>query len=181
MTRISFVVLAAFIFLVSFMGPRPAQAQCVNTATPSCGVYEACFAKYCPCKNDADEYFITYGKKYCERFLSKTSLSDAGKTWRDKTLNCLQETIVPKLDISTNPSCNCSSMRKFAFDSHVQCYTQPGASICDLPVDDIIEIGMTVDLSTIWTSESMRQIKAVAAVCAKTATDPARKKLWSSF
>lgn len=161
--------------------PKIGAAQCVNSAVPSCGVYESCFAKFCPCSGSSDEYFLTYGQKYCERFLAKDNLSAAGKKWRDATLTCLQETIVPRLDISTSPQCDCAAMRKFAFDSHVACYTQPGASICDLPVSEMVSIGMTVDLFDIFTTDSMVQVSAVAAECLGQQLDAAQRAFWSQF
>src|SRR3954447_21355906 len=91
-------------------------AQCASAAQPNCAVYASCFAKQCPCTGDANEYFISYGEKYCRRFLGDDNFSDVGKAWRDATLVCLQEKIVPKLDLSATPTCNCATMRAFAFD-----------------------------------------------------------------
>ena len=97
-------------------------AQCANSVSPSCDVYEKCFAKYCPCDGEKTEYFRAYGLKYCKAFLANSSLSVQGKAWRDSTLACLQESIVPKLDISASPTCNCGEMQKFAFNTHVAAY-----------------------------------------------------------
>lgn len=157
-----------------------ARAQCVNTVTPTCSVYEACFAKYCPCKGDSD-YFLSYGKRYCEAFLGAANFSDSGRKWRDRTLNCLQEAIVPKLDISENPSCNCSEMRSLAFSSHVACYTQTGASICDLGLSDLNEIRRIVDTGDVLSIDGMKQTKAVADICKTTAPDDGRRTLWATL
>lgn len=123
----------------------PAWAQCANTAKLSCGVYETCFAKYCQCTG-ASEYFLSYGKKYCDRFLGGTGWSAVGEKWRDRTLLCLQEEIIPKLDISSNPKCDCKAMKDFAFKTHVKCYTQPGASICSLTEGDFKKIYDTINV-----------------------------------
>lgn len=175
------IVVIAFLGAAMLIGMVPAHARCVNTAEPSCNVYQNCFARFCPCEGDPAEYFMTYGKKYCERFLDNSTLSAQGKKWRDKTLNCLQEAIVPHLDISASPSCNCRAMRKTAFDSHVACYTQAGASICDLPLSDLKQIAGTIDTDDYFTSESLKQIRAVAAICLGKEADPDRKDIWSSF
>src|SRR5436309_1041028 len=100
-TEVSMKTFAAMMLLVvaNLFAVPSASAQCSNSIKPSCGVYATCFAKYCPC-NGSDEYFLTYGKKYCEKFLGLATFSAEGVKWRDKTLVCLQEAIVPRLDIS---------------------------------------------------------------------------------
>lgn len=155
-----------------------AASQCVNESLPSCAVYESCFAKYCPCAGDPSEYFMTYGKKYCVSFLANANFGAAGKKWRDATLVCLQEKVVPHLDISQSPKCDCRAMRKIAFDSHVACYTQPEASICNLPMLDLKEIMNTIDRRDLFTSEGWRQMKSVAAICVGKAPDAARRTEW---
>lgn len=45
----------------------------------SCSFYTACLAKHCPCQNGEEDYAITYGYKYCQRFLHPTiALSPQG-------------------------------------------------------------------------------------------------------
>ncbi len=171
-----FLVVMALIF-----GGANALAQCVNAATPSCGVYASCFAKYCPCEGSPSEYFLTYGEKYCKAFLTSTDFSEAGQKWRDSTLICLQEAIVPHLDIAPNPQCNCTSMRRTAFDSHVGCYTQAGASICDLPAGDITAIGATLDLKDLFDAQGWRQMRDIAAVCSVSAPEDGRRAVWKGF
>ena len=173
-------LLAPGLLMMSVVAITPAQAQCVNTATPSCQVYEICFAKYCPCQGD-DDYFLKYGKKYCEAFLGSANFSDAGKKWRARTLTCLQEKIVPKLDISDNPSCNCGEMKSFAFDAHVSCYTQQGASICDLGADDVLEITRIIELGDALTADGLKQSKKVAEICSTKAPDAVRRGLWAAI
>ena len=46
------------------------QAQCIIQGPLSCNVYNTCFDRYCPCTG-ADNYFISYGRKYCDRFLNE--------------------------------------------------------------------------------------------------------------
>lgn len=171
---------ALIVLTVNVLSSGTAHAQCVNTVTPSCGVYETCFAKYCPCQGESD-YFISYGKKYCEAFLGAANFSEAGRRWRDRTLTCLQEAIVPKLDISENPSCNCSEMRTIAFTSHIACYTQAGASICELGLSDLNEIRRIIDTGDVLSIDGMKQTKAVAVICKTTAPDDGRRTLWAAL
>ena len=157
------------------------QAQCANAVSPSCDVYESCFSKYCPCDGKSSEYFRTYGLKYCKAFLANTALSAQGKAWRDSTLVCLQENIVPKLDISTKPSCNCDQMRATAFDVHVACYTKPSASICDLPTSDVTSIATTVDIKDLIDAAGWRQMRDIAARCETSAPDDGRRAAWTAM
>ena len=162
-------------------GTISSHAQCENAATPSCAVYESCFAKYCPCDGQPSEYFRTYGLKYCKSFLANTALSAEGKTWRDSTLVCLQESIVPELNISANPTCNCEQMRSIAYDSHVACYTKPGASICGLPASDVAAIAKTVDIKDLVDAAGWRQMRDVAIRCETTASDDSRRTAWKAM
>ena len=91
-------LLFAVAFLaITVISPNTAIAQCVNPVHPSCGVYDTCFSKLCDCSGSQYEYFTSYGKKYCQIFLDLPGLSQKGMAWRDATLRCLQETIVPLL------------------------------------------------------------------------------------
>jgi hypothetical protein len=153
-------------------------AQCINTASPSCGVYEQCFADRCDCTGSPDEYFISYGKKYCERFLDLPGLSQKGRQWRDSTLRCLQEKIVPELPADgDSKKCNCKEMRSIAFDSHVACYTKPGNSICDLPNEDLKVIFDAVDpLANSMDKKGISQALRVFGICLGKWTGEQRKR-----
>ena len=61
------------LFALAVLFATESAAQCVNTPTPTCGVYSSCFAKLCNCEKSPFEYFIGYGKKYCEVFLDLKS------------------------------------------------------------------------------------------------------------
>jgi hypothetical protein len=141
-----------------------ALAQCANNVVPSCNIYATCFAKYCPCNGD-DEYFLSYGKRYCDQFLGLPDFSSEGKKWRDKTLICLQEAIVPKLDISNKPVCDCKIMKQHAFVSHIRCYLAD-PSICSLPATDKLKILNAVGLGTLINDElSRKQFREVLSSC----------------
>jgi hypothetical protein len=94
-------------------------------------------------------------------------LSNQGKNWRDSTLRCLQERIVPELPADGQAdSCDCQSIQIKAFDIHVACYTQNGASICDLPAADWALIFDAIDpVQSLQDQKSRKQIVEVAKVC----------------
>lgn len=153
-------------------------AECTNTAAPTCDVYSSCFAKYCDCKGSDDEYFETYGAKYCTAFLGVATFSEAGRMWRDSTLRCLQESIVPHLSLDNPSACNCKVMKEFAYKSHVACYTLPTNSMCDLPLEDIYKVYTVVSTKDALSSAGWKQMHAVTEVCSKLSSDDGRRSLW---
>ena len=164
------------ITLVVLINISVAKAQCVNTPMPTCEVYETCFAKLCNCDGSPYEYFKSYGKKYCEVFLDLPNLSPKGKAWRNSTLKCLQESIVPKLPADNKYSvCDCKSMQLAAFDSHVACYTQPSNSICSLDSSDWFYIMKAVDpVKSLIDQKSRKQMLDVANICLPIAVEGAK-------
>lgn len=178
--------LFCFVLAATFFATTELRAQqCINTITPSCDVYASCFSYYCRCSGD-DEYFISYGKQYCEKFLG-TQVTGAAKIWRDRTLKCLQERIVPHLPRTNKDPCNCRAMRDYAFKSHVECYTQPDASICDLAYKDLLDVGFTVKLSDMVNTSGRETICGIARSCARQrqsvsgASDKKRNVLWATL
>lgn len=163
---------------------KPAQPlpDCRSKPNLDCAVYTNCFARHCNCEGTDYEYFFTYGKKYCERFSRLDSLSPSGVKWRNATLYCLREAIVPKLDLSGAGRCDCKSMRTYIFDSHVTCYTLPEASICDLPPSDIAAILGIVDLRDQIDRDSARQILGVARRCLANSSpgSPEKQAYWKA-
>jgi hypothetical protein len=169
--------------LLVLLLPLGAHAQgCQNTVQTGCGVYTSCFAKYCPCPDGPTEYFKSYGAKYCEAFLANTKFSEQGKKWRDATLRCLQEAIVPHLDISEDPKCDCGKMRDIAYRSHTGCYTQKGASICALGPSDMGEIAKTIDVSDFISNAGRAQMREISTICASDETlDENRRQQWRNI
>lgn len=166
--------------LLALLAPA-SWAQCSNAAKPSCDVYKQCFAKYCPCTGHKDDYFEAYGLTYCKSFLAAANFSEEGKKWRDKTLVCLQEAIIPKLRITDPPSeCACSEMRAFAFDTHVNCYTQEGASICQLPLTDVFEVTRIIKIKDAMTPDGRKQTARVSQRCTTDAPDDERRLAWKA-
>jgi hypothetical protein len=150
----------------------PSWGQCVNTMNPTCGVYTSCFAHLCKCDGSPYEYFKSYGARYCAVFLDLPGLSAKGKAWRNSTLKCLQEKIVPLLPKDGQAgACNCKQMQVDAFDSHVACYTQPSASICALDAADWSRILAATDpVKSLMDQRSRKQMLEVARICV---VDPA--------
>ncbi|MGY6164176.1 hypothetical protein [Paraburkholderia strydomiana] len=175
----------SFLLIFLLLSPKNVFAQCANSILPSCNVYESCFERYCPCKDKTDEYFLSFGKKYCEAFLSNTSLSEDGKKWREATLTCLQEKVVEVLPIDDPKSCDCSKMKAFAMGTHVACYTLPGKSICDLPISDIGSISNTIIFNKTFIDilkegpEATKQVRAVFEKCSTSAKEDDRRKRWA--
>ncbi len=154
------------------------QPQCLSSATPSCDVYDRCFESMCSCEATSDRYFLSYGKKYCERFLSATDWSQAGRIWRDKTLICLQETIIRHLP-ADGQKCNCGEIKRFAIQAHVQCYTQTDASICDLGFSDWKRIYDIVDSKDLFQdAEGRKQMLEITRLCLGARASSATRNLW---
>ncbi len=178
-------MLRTCIFVASLILSTFAYGQCVNSATASCNVYQACFDKYCPCKDKNDDYFMSFGKKYCEAFLANTTLSEAGKAWRDTTLVCLQEKAVEVLPIDNPMSCDCAKMKSFAMSTHVDCYTQSKASLCDLPLTDVTSVTNTIIFNKAFINvlkdspEAIQQVRGVFQKCSTTAKEENRRKRWA--
>jgi len=164
--------------------PITLSAQCVNTISPSCGVYDSCFEKFCGCSSSVDEYFTSFGKKFCEAFLTEGEFSEEGKRWRDSTLRCLQEIIVPIIPIDNPGSCNCSEIKKFALSSHVPCYTKSGASICDLPLSDISKIVQAIVFNRAFLkllkdrAEAYNEVRGVFENCGNNAEREKTRSKW---
>jgi hypothetical protein len=164
--------------------PRASAAlalECQSSAKPSCNVYERCFERTCNCEKSVDRYFISYGKKYCERFLQSTDWSQDGRRWRDKTLICLQETIVPNLP-QDGGKCDCAAMKRHAFEAHVRCYTQPESSICDLNVNEWLKIRSIIGTSDLFLdSDGRQQLLQVVKICLRARASSAARAVWNEL
>lgn len=163
-----------------------ANAQCVNSIEPSCGVYSSCFAKHCNCA-DSNEYLMSFGENYCKGFLEEHNFSAAGAAWRSSTLRCLQESLVPIIPFEGGKSCDCAKVKAFAYSSHVECYSQPGASVCDLPIQDIGLIAKTIIFDKAFISlmkeyaDGYAQVKGVLEKCSTTAKEEEARKKWQFY
>lgn len=173
--------------LILFFLSLPTFAQCVNSVKPSCNVYSSCFEKNCDCTGSEDEYLSSFGLNYCKAFLGEHSFSAAGQSWRDSTLRCLQEAIVPLIPLEQGRACDCSKIKNFAYSSHVSCYTQPLTSVCDLPISDISLIAKTIIFDKNFISllkdrkNGYAQVKEVLEVCSTTAKEAETKNKWKFY
>ena len=104
------------------------------------------------------DYYMNYGNKYCKAFSEKTrpSLTTQGKTWLDKTLVALQEAKEKKLKADPKIEMDSPKFRKYAFDSHPDCYLKSG--LLKLPVDDLVKIGFTPEFKEFFNLETWVQI-----------------------
>lgn len=69
-------------------------------------------------------------------------------------------------------------MKAFAYATHLRCYTQPGASICNLPLGDLHQIRETITLPDTLAGDGRRQIGEVAVLCRSDAPDDGRRTIW---
>ena len=136
-----------------------------------CDFYDRCLENIFNCGDVG--YPKSYGKKYCERFLSlKKSehlsdygLSSKGIKWRDETLLCLQNVLAYDFARRDYPL-TCDSIKQEAFDSHVDCYTKYGStSICSLPAKDIGVVFILPDLKDISNFRAVKQTLFTGAQC----------------
>lgn len=160
--------------LVAFLLASPAIADPLQHPHPACRAYQNDFPRRCRCEG-RHEYFTTYGLKYCNRFMRSRGFSAAGTRWRDLTRSCLQGRISRRLAAMTAPECDCAGMRRFAFASHVACYTRHDPSVCRLPLGDLAEIFRLIDGADLFLSaEGLMQVLAVATICGAEAPQPSR-------
>lgn len=136
-----------------------------------CDFYDQCLEDIFQCGDGG--YPQSYGKKYCERFLSlKKSeqssdygLSSKGIKWRDETLLCLQNVLAYDFARRDYPL-TCDSIKQEAFDSHVDCYTKYGStSICSLPAKDIGVVFILPDLKDLSNFRAVKQTLFTGAQC----------------
>ena len=132
-------------------------------AALSCNFYDRA-EKDCGC-NRTDRYLITYGKRYCERFLNATGWTPAGAKWRDETLVCLQKSLSSALHRGQSGICDCKNIRDIAWRTHVRCYTEPSASVCRLPLSDVLKIYSIVDTVDLLSPYGLSQTAAIANAC----------------
>lgn len=122
----------------------------------------------------AKGYPMGYGVNYCEKLSAlefspaHTSLGAAtfpadGNEWRDRVRTCLQvemdDQFARKGDMS------CSELKAFAFNSHPKCYTEESPSFCELTVESVLKVGLTIAPKDLLTKESLTQVTTTAGIC----------------
>lgn len=112
--------------------------ECFSPGGIDCNWYRDCLEERYPCQGTEDDYAIMYAERYCNLFIdSYNDFSASGQMWVDGVRKCLQVALVPLLRPWLSKTCAEISQR--AFDSHPDCYLNPGSgapSICDLPCTD---------------------------------------------
>ncbi len=123
-------------------------------------------------------YALGYGGKYCQRFTEmtfaphRTAIEEAaypanGAAWRDRVKSCLMQELEQYLDSGKEVSC--SELRAYAFKSHPDCYTR-SPSFCELTLENVARVGLTIDARTILTKESIEQVRDTATICVRDLT-----------
>jgi RHS repeat-associated protein len=130
-----------------------------------CEFYDALYNNYielngCSSLN-ASNYFIAYGKKYCERFNTWTfdKLSKNGQGWIKATTIALQRAI---LTIENINELGPEEIAEKAFRSHVDSYMDSGLG--ELPLSDLVYVGLTPDIAELkgpYSDETIQQAGAV--------------------
>jgi hypothetical protein len=156
------VVLGA-ILMVACPSSAPAAARKVAAVRAGCDVYNQ-LERRCHCAG-AGNYFLGYGRKYCERSLAETGWSQAGVLWRNRTLVCLQRALSEAIPKNRAQRCDCQAIKSFAFDTHARCYTQLPTSICRLPLSDWLIATRIIDNADLLSEDGTRQIASVMATC----------------
>ena len=61
--------------------------------------------------------------------------------------------------------CDCKRLKDFAFQTHVRCYTQQAASVCRLPISDLVTIYRIIDSVDLLDPYGLRQILGIIRIC----------------
>jgi uncharacterized protein RhaS with RHS repeats len=110
--------------------------------------------------NKDDLYYTNYGYKYCQRFQEEAKkLSPQGQKWVALTLKQLQIDLEDHLRQNKNIEDDKYRLKEIAFATHADAYIRSG--IADLPVSDLIKIGMTPDAKDLMSLESVVQASKV--------------------
>ncbi|RNA00508.1 stanniocalcin family [Brachionus plicatilis] len=110
-------------------------------------------------------YLIAYGLKYCNKFTSNlNSFNEDGQLWVKSVKKCLMAKLIDK----KFPTCK--SLADYAFESHVDCYLNPGyeaKSFCDILFENVHAFTKIYELIDIIKQpfQSLRQIFTVLFKC----------------
>ncbi len=112
------------------------------------------------------DYYLDYGEKYIKRFSNVLypKLSENGKNWLVAARLNLQLAIENRCKanraefarLEENPV----KFRKFAFDTHPGAYLDAGLE--NLPLSDLIKIGLTPDFKDLISKDGVSQIFAIS-------------------
>ncbi len=119
---------------------RPAcQEVCQKTLSDSCAFYQQCVESAIEC--GVSGYALAVGEDVCHRFLdNKKTFSTVGQLWMSVTERCMQESLVPTLQVPCESTC--SLIRGVGFNSIPECYRRGG--YCSIEAMDYVRILATV-------------------------------------
>lgn len=115
-------------------------------------------------------YYLNYGDVYVRRFTEVLSpeLSTEGQAWMGRARKNLQVAIEDELARNPNLEKDDAAFTAFAYATHSRAYLDAG--LTDLPIDDLIRVAVTPNLSDTLNAQGI-------AVIAETAEIVAREKL----
>lgn len=116
-------------------------------------------------------YYLDYGDKYIRRFTEvlNPTLTPAGQAWLAQARLNLQVAIATEL--ARDPAAfdqleqDDPAFKDFAYATHSKAYLDAG--MAELPLKDLIKIGMTPDVSDLFTRAGLEQVVEVAAGIAR--------------
>lgn len=140
---------------------------CQNPSGRDCSFYSKCLEAAQSCGSDG--YALGFGEPYCRRFKSNESfLSQRGRSFSVQTRLCLMQKLVPRMNflIAKPEARTCESTKRYAYSTHVTCYTNHPDSICDLsPLTDLPVILSQMKFRDIFQKSGRTQIQAIAKIC----------------
>eukprot|EP01130_Rhizamoeba_saxonica_P019123 TRINITY_DN9807_c0_g1_i1.p1 TRINITY_DN9807_c0_g1~~TRINITY_DN9807_c0_g1_i1.p1 ORF type:complete len:181 (+),score=24.61 TRINITY_DN9807_c0_g1_i1:48-590(+) len=150
--------LALMLILVSTIAM--VDCSCSNPANGTCDFYVNCLETAFQCGPSG--YPLGYGYYYCQKFETQ-KFTPQGEVWVKTTASCLQQKLVPL--VQDDAGWNCSSLTDYAFDTHPVCYTTPGASVCNLPISDVLKVLRVLKLKDIFDKRALKQMERVMEKC----------------
>lgn len=111
----------------------------------NCDFYTKCLEKIHHC--DENGYALRFGNKYCIRFKNLNFTTEYMSNWRDKTMLCLQLSLLETL----KQNISCSEIENLALKMHVPCYVQEPYSFClNLSIRDLIKVISLIDIKDMF-------------------------------
>lgn len=118
-------------------------------------------------EQEAPSYYLNYGEKYAVRFTEELApqLSPKGQAWLVQARLNLQVAIEDRL--KADPAAfdkleqDDEAFKKFGYDTHPEAYLSAGLD--ELPLKDLIRIGLTPDTKDLLTKMGLEQVAEVAA------------------
>ena len=106
----------------------------MSKANCLCSVDSWCNINECPYNlNDifpnGDIHVYPYGNTYL--IVSYLNICFQGKAWLDEVRKCLMKAIAPLY----KGAHDCDTIKRIAFDSHVDCYIKSGVGFCKMAAD----------------------------------------------